>query len=339
MAGTLQARVASRFAVEFRTQDALNKYMQEHPRANPRNHWVRGQRPGAPEEAKKPEPPAGPPPQAQEPAVKHDKHDANIELMDKHGVPRAEIAKFCAKLDGQEWSDEDVEKRLDAIEDRKLGEASHKLFGKKLEKHDFKRLCGGESQLPKGYHIDVVGTRKYQKGDDIALVAHVMHTGKSGKPERVGYINRHYYQDKGEVVVDHQEFMLDEAHQGSGVGKAVFNAQIDEYEKLGVGRVELTAAMVGKYVWTKANFEWTDEMQLKGLRNKFEEHLTEKIGWQVAEKIIPEIKSGQDIANITIGGKRVGKDFLIGLTQEEVYDATGSEFISMAQAPSKIRRL
>jgi HK97 family phage major capsid protein len=48
----------------------------------------------------------------------------------------------------------------------------------------------------------------------------------------------------------------------------VFNAQIDAYEKMGVQRVELTAAEVGKYVWSKAGFERECSVEIAGRLGK-----------------------------------------------------------------------
>jgi hypothetical protein len=220
-----------------------------------------------------------------------------------------------------------------------------KVFGHPLSSTDINRM-NGVGKLPPGYDVQVRSVRHMSNANSnysgnaspgCYLTANVTHNG-----EVVGNIGRTYYRDKatGKLVVMHDEFFLEEKHQGSGVGKAVFNSQVDAYEKLGVSEVKLKATDVGKYVWSKAGFQWTNQKQLDGVKSKLKERLTQEYGAGPALAIMARVESGEHISGITIDGKRIGKEFLVGLSENEVSSfGGGSEYIEMSQAPSKIKRL
>lgn len=60
---------------------------------------------------------------------------------------------------------------------------------------------------------------------------------------------------KGELIVHHQRFMLGSEFQGKGTGKAMTRFVFEQYKKIGVTRVELTANLdVGGYAWARLGF-------------------------------------------------------------------------------------
>lgn len=63
----------------------------------------------------------------------------------------------------------------------------------------------------------------------------------------------------GELVVDHTTLVLDPKHQGMGIANAFIDQSITEYQKIGVSRVEVLAAMdVGAFAWARQGYRFPD---------------------------------------------------------------------------------
>lgn len=214
----------------------------------------------------------------------------------------------------------------------RLGEIGEKLFGKKLTDAEINSLQGLDAKLPPGHTIKS-DIHDYATGKGewrVTISGGIL--DKKGKV--VGTFTRIYRPVDGKVEVNHASFFLDKKLQKSGIGREVFNSQINAYQKLGIARVNLDAAEVGKYVWTKAGFEWTDPAQLKFALDKLEVRLKRKVGAVAAKKLMSQVKTPEDISRLVIDGERVGKDFLID-KRKKVFD----DLIEMSQTPARIKRL
>ena len=217
---------------------------------------------------------------------------------------------------------------------KRVGEITENIFGKKLSEPDIDDLAGSSAaKLPSGYTVDVRAKDKvnYFNPDDKSTDLFGAIKDPSGNV--VGAYQRYYtLGEDGRPEVSHASFFLDESVQNTGIGRELFNAQVDAYEKHGVSKVNLDAAEIGKYVWTKAGFEWTRPGQFDQVRDLLRGQLTDRYGTAATDKLMSAINTPQDIARLTVDGERVGKDFLINLGG--VHD-----IINMAQAPAKITRL
>ncbi len=75
----------------------------------------------------------------------------------------------------------------------------------------------------------------------------------------------------GSTVVSHDEFSLDTKYRGGGHAEEVMKSSLSTYDRLGIGRISMTANMEsGGYVWAKLGFQPDD---VSGFRNDMEERL------------------------------------------------------------------
>lgn len=209
-------------------------------------------------------------------------------------------------------------------------ELSTSVFGRHVSDDELDELLGKNS-LPEGYSLQTnarKSKRAFQHIGDVELSGGIL--DKDGN--KVGEVIRYYKREKdGSLTVKNHEFFIDDSHQGSGIGKSLFNSQIDAYKKQGVNQVKLEAAQVGRYVWTKAGFEWDDKAQASRIVSQFGEHLSTKYGPETASKIMSQVKTPHDLSRVSVGSEKVGKDFLVNLPEDEQ--------IHMSQDPAKIKRL
>lgn len=209
---------------------------------------------------------------------------------------------------------------------KRLGDVGQKVFGRKLTDAEIDDLVGLRAQLPTGYSLSV-SVKENQKAASVRMSAAII--DEKGKP--VGSFIRDYTAASGgKTDVNHSAFYLNADAQGKGLGRSIFNAQVDAYEKHKIGRVTLDASEVGKYVWTKAGFEWTEKPQAKRLVKDFKAHLKSELGATAAKKIAPLMRTPEDVARAVVGKRHIGKQFLV--------DRPG-DVISMSQEPGKIKRL
>lgn len=209
-------------------------------------------------------------------------------------------------------------------------ELSHQVFGRHVSDNELDELIG-KNAMPEGYSLQTnakQSKRAFQHLGDLELSGTIL--DKSG--QKCGEVIRYYKREPdGSLTVKNHEFFIDDAHQGSGLGKALFNSQMDAYEKQGVSKTKLEAGFVGRYVWTKAGFEWDDKEQSARVLSQFGDHLSSKYGPDTAAKIMSQVKTPYDMSRVSVGNERVGKDFLVNLPDDEQ--------INMSQAPSKVKRL
>lgn len=210
---------------------------------------------------------------------------------------------------------------------RESQEHIENVFGKQMSAKDMASLAGGKSGFKLVGEVVPYEVVKDKESMPAAKLYAAVHDDSGGP---VGRIERTYYRDKDQQLVVKQDLfrLLDEA-QGSGIGKRVFNAQMDAYARMGVERVELEAAWAGPYVWTRAGFQWSDEEDIAYAIKAFTKRLEKQypgVAWA------GKIKTPMDIATfVGPDGSKLGKTFLT-----EIYDELGYS-IAMHGSPSKLR--
>ena len=211
----------------------------------------------------------------------------------------------------------------------RLGPNAEKVFGKQLSDKDIDELVGQNAKLPDGYSVKVI-----LHDLDVSVSGDI----RDASGVSVGSFHRIFERKNGELIVHHNYLQLQDSEQGKGIGAAIFNAQVDSYEKHGVAKVELAAASVGKYAWTKAGFDWhADEDFGDGAIDHFvraKDWLKEDLralglSAKATTKILTNVKTPQDLSRVEYKGEKVGKSVLLS------YD----EIIQMSQTPAKIKRL
>ena len=208
----------------------------------------------------------------------------------------------------------------------RLGKHAEEVFGKKLSERELGAIFGLKARLPKGYKAEIVHV-----SEDPAFGVSVHGAIQGPKGYRIAQISRYYTREGGVTSVEHASFFIDQAHQNQGLGRAMFNAQVSAYKSTGlVKNVTLSAAEHGRYVWTKAGFEWTDRAQKAQVLDRFREHLSTKVAPAAADKIMKKVKTPRDVARTVVAGERVGKALLMDYNDS---------IVSMSQTPDKIKRL
>jgi SPP1 gp7 family putative phage head morphogenesis protein len=213
----------------------------------------------------------------------------------------------------------------------RLGDIGEKVFGKRLTDAEIEDLAGLKAKLPPDHRM-VVTVRESEKHGRVTIGAGIM----DKKNNVVGTFGRDYTRDGGKLNVHHAAFFLDKKVQNAGIGREIFNAQIDAYMRHGVDKVRLEAAEVGKYVWTKAGFEWTNPEQIKKVFDKFTARLKREVGAEAAAEIMTNVKTPQDLSRVVVGKKRIGKDFLI---QYRADIGAAQPHLEMSQTPARIKKL
>lgn len=211
----------------------------------------------------------------------------------------------------------------------RVGPTARKVFRRDLSDADIEDLVGARAQLPDGYRVEVARVEESERKGKPAV--RMVGAIRDADNEIVGTFVRKYTRDpRGGVNVAHDAFFLNDNAQAKGIGRQLFNAQINAYEQHGVSKVSLRATEVGKYVWTKAGFDWSDPAQFDRVRTKLGGMLRRRFGKKASAQILKAVRVPSDIARLRVGEERVGKDFLVDLEDE---------FIPMSQTPSRIKRL
>lgn len=122
---------------------------------------------------------------------------------------------------------------------------------------------------------------------------------------------RTFQKKAGELVVHHDLLRLPEALQGAGIGKRLIAAQVLAYERIGVSRIDLDAAWIGRYYWPKLGFSCPPA----DLRRYQAEFVVFLRGAGLDPAAIPlmthDIKTIRDIAITEVGDRKLGKEFLL----------------------------
>jgi SPP1 gp7 family putative phage head morphogenesis protein len=217
---------------------------------------------------------------------------------------------------------------------KRVGATAEKVFGRKLTDAELDGLAGMNAKLPASmavkYELQEFKDYALPVGDELAITDVVSLVGTIHDDEvKIAVFRRQFHRHRGQLTAFQELLELAEDRQGAGIGRELFNAQMDAYEAAGVERVHLNAAWVGKYVWSKARFAADDPAQLASLRKRLAARLTKKLGAQASAEIMARTATVSDIAGVVVDGEKVGKDFLIGL----------EEGIPMSASPKDIQRL
>lgn len=123
---------------------------------------------------------------------------------------------------------------------------------------------------------------------------------KDADGNHLALLHRSYTRDASGLTVHHDYLVLSDEQKGKGFGGALIRNQIEQYEKLGVKNIEMTAAWDGRYVWPKMGFE-VAEHEKPQLKRRW-------ASYQKRKGLAPTPISGvQDIVN-----HPEGKAFLLG---------------------------
>jgi SPP1 gp7 family putative phage head morphogenesis protein len=209
----------------------------------------------------------------------------------------------------------------------RLGATAERIFGRKLTDPELDSVFGMDAKLPAGFRLSIDRIRENEKHLELRVYGSI----KNAAGEDVADIQRRYEITDGVASVNHSLFVLADDLQNQGIGKAVFNAQIAAYKRLGVVKsVTLDAAWVGRYVWTKAGFDWSFAFEQR-LKTHLRAKLLSKVSAEAADKILATIETPQDVATLELDdGERIGKAFLLDYPED---------LVPMSQTPDKIRDL
>jgi len=111
--------------------------------------------------------------------------------------------------------------------------------------------------------------------------------------------------------VQHNEFQLDESAQGKGVATSLFKNELALYRKMGLKEIGLRAIQVGKYTWATHGFDFDSKETLDSAKSAFASFVKNKHGVSLSAGDIAGLKHSWDIARFSIGGKKVGKEFML----------------------------
>jgi predicted GNAT family acetyltransferase len=124
----------------------------------------------------------------------------------------------------------------------------------------------------------------------------------------------------GKREVYHALFEIDDKLQGRGIAKAVLREQIQEYRRMGIERITLSAAWTGRYTWTRMGFAYAgDESMLQAARLAFRRHLESELGKKVAGNVMQHITDLRSIALTEVNGRQLGKEFLKGYNDNVMF--------------------
>ena len=180
--------------------------------------------------------------------------------------------------------------------------AAEKLFGKPIDVHTIDRVMGAN-------HVPGLRSTSIYSEGETSLSVHSVYRTSAGETTVISRKFRLGRDGKPEVY--HALFEIDEKLQGRGIAKAVLRDQLLEYQRLGIKRVQLTAAWTGRYTWTRMGFEFTgDQAMFLTVRSAFRKHLTGVLGKKVADKIILHVGDLRQLALTEVAGQKLGKDFL-----------------------------
>ena len=129
--------------------------------------------------------------------------------------------------------------------------------------------------------------------------------------ERIGEGNRVIWREGDQLVAENCTFFPNQEFNDLGIGSALYVSVERLYRHLGIRRVTLLAVDVGRYVWARQGFAFSDA-DAGGLRPQLEAFAREQ-----EDDIDPdELVESWDFANYDCGhevdGYRAGKAFMLG---------------------------
>jgi GNAT superfamily N-acetyltransferase len=223
----------------------------------------------------------------------------------------------------------------------KLYRGAHEVFGQNQPTLDvLEKLV----DAPAGYRSKLVSIH----ADDEEVVFNWEIRDPSGKlilqeeKNAESVVTRSFQKVDGELVVKHDIFKLHKDYQGQGIGEQVIRSSIRGYQAIGVKRIELSAAYVGRYTWARFGFTWNAKAAEERVAT-FQKYLEKKVGLspQAAKKHSTVAEKAYNLAVFEIDGKPIGKDFLLDDEYTKPWNGSmelhpSSEGFRVAQARLKL---
>jgi SPP1 gp7 family putative phage head morphogenesis protein len=189
---------------------------------------------------------------------------------------------------------------------------AQRLFGRTLDPQEVLRIAGtrhlqATATVTAEAFANELSVRAVYKNTDgtvIGRIARDFHRGTGGQPE-----------------VYHAFFKLADELQGKGTARAVLRDAFQEYARLGVKRVTVTAAWKGRYTWARMGFRHAGtKAEFTALVGRFGAWLEEQgIAKKAAKAMTTKIRTMHDLARTQVGELEAGKRFLTGLPDDEMF--------------------
>ena len=180
---------------------------------------------------------------------------------------------------------------------------AQEFFGAPITPQKTRELIGAEGLLP-GAKVNY----KVSAGRDELFIRATV-DDEFGK---AADIERSYKVSGGEKTVRHHLLWLPERLQESKFGSNMFAAQIRQYVKAGVHRVETEAAWVSQYYWPSIGYQLRSPSYLSVLKHQFIGYaLAAGVTESAAIVLMTDVHTVHDLAMTQIGGRKIGKEFLL----------------------------
>lgn len=147
----------------------------------------------------------------------------------------------------------------------------------------------------------------------------------NGEGEKVGSFDRKFQVDEHDDIasVYHQYFVLDREIQGSGIGKEFLRSSMKKYKEMGIEKVTVSPAWIGRYTWAKMGFSY-GEGGAEYIREEMPRWLVDEYDMDY-EDAIDVVDAHADypweLASLQVEGEPVGKEFLLSSYGDEVWEA------------------
>jgi SPP1 gp7 family putative phage head morphogenesis protein len=192
------------------------------------------------------------------------------------------------------------------------------VFGRDLSRRDLE-LMTGRKALAEKFGDELNGKMVFSR-NEVFFEADTLKTRDHA--DGVSIARRYVVSERtGERSVFHDHFFLGKNVQGTGLGKSVLSDSLRQYKSLGLAKVELTSAEVGKYYWPSIGFELADQSDLVQIRKQFvkwfERSEASALGValpkEAAERMVGSMHTLRDMVNSQVGDVRVGKEWAVSL--------------------------
>jgi GNAT superfamily N-acetyltransferase len=206
------------------------------------------------------------------------------------------------------------------LRDLGIAEHSHEDALKLMMKQVFKdKIPDAEGwrnmwRVPEGYSIKFTSMRARS---DLHVEADILDSAG----EKVGYLERSFKPRGGRLVVHHDLLELEPRAQKKGIGSAISDSALESYNQLGVKQIRLNAGLeAGAYVWAKKGYEFASKEEREDMARRFEAHVRELADHHAGAAAYSAAQTPKGIAEFTLGGKPVGKDFLLRSDQGGMWE-------------------
>lgn len=195
---------------------------------------------------------------------------------------------------------------------RDLEESARKVFGadKIPTTASLEKVWGSESA---GHTIKITSVYGYASDESSSVQFKGDILGPNG--QKIGRITRSFIRypksrqhPSGEFEVHHDFFKIDDvAEQGKKTGEAMLRQSIQTYEELGVDKLTVDAAWVGRYTWANFGYNWTENYGRDTIAPRLTRYLTMKgIDRNRAAKLASEVcTESWSVAKLDVDGKTI----------------------------------